>query len=122
MTTHDEVRAAIKAWWDAHPNFREKYKPLAPFDVMCRSVVHWHHNVELSLQHDRKSLDGDRFFLRQYAHDATRAWLLEAQANLERFPPDHAHWRGYGHIDQECLIRNLQIALDAFDANKAEQP
>lgn len=114
---HDHVRAENAAWWAAHPELHDR-KPYAhDAKDLAFSVVHWHHNVESSQRHKTELGESDRFFLRQYAISATRAWLAEAQRDLEIYPADHEHWRGYGHRDQESLIRNLQVAIDDFEWN-----
>ena len=110
----DEVAAKNAAWWAVHPDFREKYSKM-PYSAasLARSVVHWHHNVESAKHHDPEKLDSELFFLRQYVVDATRAWLLEAQARLEALGPnDWYQWR-----DTSVEIRNLQVALDDFEWN-----
>ncbi len=117
-TLHEQVREKIAEWWTTHPDFRERYsKIVSDADSLARSVVHWHHNVESARRHAPEKTNGEQFFLRQYAVIATQAWLISAQTELETYPADHSHWRGYGHRDQECLIRCLQVALDDFEYN-----
>jgi len=116
--TETNTRDRNTSWWNEHPDFREKYGQMVrDTESLALSVVHWHHNVESARRHAPEKLDAEQFFLRQYATDATRAWLIAAQTEIETYPPSDAYWRGYGHTDQECLIRNLQVALDDFEAN-----
>lgn len=121
-TVHERVREQNAVWWAAHPDVRGVAKGWDATSF-ARSVLHWHHNVESSLRHGTKGGDGspmlagDQFFLRQYAIDATKAWLVSSQVEIETYPPEHEHWHGYGHTDIETLIRNLQVALDDFAWN-----
>lgn len=119
QTLHDEVVAKNAAWWAAHPDF--KASPVASADSLARSVVHWHHNVESRRRYEGWSAaKSDEFFRRQYAIEATKAWLVEAQAMLVALlldrPEDWSQKR-----DQEVLVRTLQHALDDFEWNTTNQ-
>jgi hypothetical protein len=134
MTKNKELN---EAWWAAHPEVRKtwsypsatNFDPVVPTNwhigrgsaaSFAFTVVHWHHNVESAIRKgDQKWLDGQRYFLRQYAKQATTAWLIEAQTELEKYPdPKDPYWHGYGHSLNHMTIRNLQVALDDFEANK----
>src|SRR5574337_1704538 len=82
---HDEVVAKNAAWWTAHPDF--KAAPSATADSLARSVVHWHHNVESGWRRTGHPIASDEYFMRQYAIEATKAWLVEAQAELTALGP-----------------------------------
>lgn len=111
---HDEVVAKNAEWWAARPGF--KASPTATADSLARSVVHWHHNVESRRRHEGwTAAEGDEFFRRQYAIEATKAWLVEAQAKLDALGGTRETW--YQRRDLEVEIRTLQHALDDFEWN-----
>lgn len=117
MNHDSDVIAKNQAWWDAHPDLR-KNRPSSTAASMALSVVHWHHNVESSWRAGGKHGPNrtEEFFLRQYAWEATKVWLIETQDELEALGPvGPTTW--YQKRDLECRVRNLQHALDDFEWN-----
>lgn len=114
---HDETVTKNAAWWAAHPDF--KASPTASADSLARLVVHWHHNVESRRRHDGWSTaESEKIFRRQYAIEATKAWLVEELAKLVALGPTTPETR-YQKRNQEVLVRVLQHALDDFEWNDA---